>query len=71
MKTFEEAWSEKEAAGYQYGANALEQVRLGWEMRAAAEAEAKACTCADPTLKCHAGVGEYCTTCRKYRRTQG
>lgn len=33
MKTFEQAWAEKERAGYQYGHDALEQVRLGWEMR--------------------------------------
>jgi hypothetical protein len=39
MKTFEEAWAEKEAAGYQYGADALEQVWFGWEIREAAEKE--------------------------------
>jgi hypothetical protein len=39
MKTFEEAWAEKVAAGYQYGEDALEQVRFGWEMRAASELE--------------------------------
>ncbi len=32
-KTFEEVWAEKEAEGYQYGEDALEQVRLGWELR--------------------------------------
>lgn len=31
--TFEEAWSLKELEGYQYGPDALEQVRLGWELR--------------------------------------
>jgi hypothetical protein len=31
--SFEEAWRLKEAEGYQYGQDALEQVRLGWEMR--------------------------------------
>lgn len=34
-KTFEEAWAAKEAEGFRYGADALEQVRLGWEMRGA------------------------------------
>lgn len=33
MKTFEQAWAEKEAEGYQYGRDALEQVRFGWELR--------------------------------------
>jgi hypothetical protein len=31
-KTFEEAWAEKEAEGYQYGEEALEQVRFGWDI---------------------------------------
>jgi hypothetical protein len=30
--TFEQAWAEKERAGYQYGEDALEQVRMGWDM---------------------------------------
>jgi len=34
--TFEEAWAKKEAEGYQYGADALEQVRFGWELRESA-----------------------------------
>ena len=34
--TFEQAWAEKEAAGYQYGADALEQVKFGWEIALAA-----------------------------------
>lgn len=29
---FEQAWALKEAEGYQYGEDALEQVRMGWEM---------------------------------------
>jgi len=33
MKTFEEAWAEMEARGYQYGADALENVRFGWNLR--------------------------------------
>lgn len=33
VTTFEEAWKRKEAEGYQYGADALEQVRFGWELR--------------------------------------
>ena len=37
MKTFEEAWDEKEREGFSYGHDALEQVHLGWEMRAACE----------------------------------
>lgn len=30
--TFDQAWARMEAAGYQYGHEALEQVRLGWEL---------------------------------------
>ncbi len=30
--SFEEAWAAKEAEGYQYGDDALEQVQLGWEL---------------------------------------
>jgi len=36
-KTFEEAWAEKEKQGYQYGADALEQVRMGWELHEGAD----------------------------------
>lgn len=32
-KTFEEAWAEKEREGFQYGEDALEYVRFGWELR--------------------------------------
>jgi len=32
MKTFEKTWAGKVAEGYQYGAEALEQVRFGWEI---------------------------------------
>lgn len=31
--TFEEAWAKKEAEGYQYGRDALEQVHFGWKIR--------------------------------------
>lgn len=31
-KTFKEVWAEKQAEGYQYGEDALEHVRLGWEL---------------------------------------
>lgn len=31
-RSFEEAWAEKEADGYRYGTDALEQVRFGWEI---------------------------------------
>lgn len=31
-KTFEQAWAKKEAEGYQYGSDALEHVRFGWEI---------------------------------------
>lgn len=37
--TFEEAWKRMEAKGYQYGPGALEQVRLGWELRQMVDAE--------------------------------
>lgn len=30
--TFEQVWSKMEAQGYQYGPEALEQVRFGWEL---------------------------------------
>lgn len=33
IPTFEEAWAVKKAEGYQYGEDALEQVRFGWELR--------------------------------------
>lgn len=33
IPTFEEAWKKKEAEGYQYGRDALEGVRFGWEIR--------------------------------------
>ena len=32
MKTFEQAWSEQKAQGYDYGYEALENVRFGWEL---------------------------------------
>jgi hypothetical protein len=32
MRTFEQVWAEKEAAGYRYGEDALEQVRFGWRL---------------------------------------
>lgn len=31
-QTFEEAWAEFEAAGFQYGEDALDNVRLGFEI---------------------------------------
>ena len=31
--SFEDAWKEKVAEGYQYGSDALEQVRFGWDIR--------------------------------------
>ena len=46
MTTFDEAWAKKVTEGYQYGPDALEQVRFGWEIHeaeiAAAEADAMA-----------------------------
>jgi len=39
MITFEEAWAKKEAAGYQYGQDALEQVRVGWDLAMEARAD--------------------------------
>lgn len=32
MITFKEAWAKKKSEGYQYGPDALEQVRFGWEL---------------------------------------
>lgn len=32
VRTFEEVWAEKEAAGFRYGRDALEQVRFGFEL---------------------------------------
>ena len=40
MKTFDEVWAEKEREGYQYGEDALEQVRFGWELAHKAHGEA-------------------------------
>lgn len=37
--TFDRAWAVKEAQGYDYGEDALEQVRLGWEMALEAAAQ--------------------------------
>ena len=34
--TFEDAWAEKEEIGFHYGEDALENVRLGWDMARAA-----------------------------------
>lgn len=34
--SFEQAWAQKEAEGYQYGHDALENVRFGWEIAVAA-----------------------------------
>lgn len=46
MTTFEEVWAKKAAEGYQYGEDALEHVRFGWEIHeaevAAAESDAMA-----------------------------
>lgn len=39
--TFEAAWAKKVAEGYLYGRDALEQVRFGWEIRAAADRDAR------------------------------
>lgn len=32
MKTFKEVWAEKEAEGYRYGSDALDQVEFGWDL---------------------------------------
>jgi hypothetical protein len=40
-KTFEMVWKEKMAEGYQYGDDALEQVKFGWELAMKAVREAK------------------------------
>lgn len=37
-RTFDELWADKEREGYQYGREALENVRFGWELRAREEA---------------------------------
>ena len=39
MKTFKEAWAEKEAQGYQYGEDALCGVNFGWEIALTAMAQ--------------------------------
>jgi len=41
-KTFEEAWAAKEREGYRYGEDALELVRLGWQIRDGCEGEPRA-----------------------------
>jgi hypothetical protein len=40
-KTFEMVWLEKMAEGYQYGDDALEQVKFGWELAMKAVKDAK------------------------------
>jgi hypothetical protein len=42
MKTFKEAWAEKEREGYQYGGDALENVEFGWEIAQAEMRDAEA-----------------------------
>lgn len=32
MKNFKEKWEDKEREGYQYGRDALEGVRFGWDL---------------------------------------
>lgn len=41
-KTFEEVWAQKEAEGYQYGHDALEQVHFGFELGLAYAAKLRA-----------------------------
>lgn len=42
LPTFEEAWAKKvKEEGYQYGEDALEQVRFGWDIRVEAERDAQ------------------------------
>ncbi|GMG89625.1 hypothetical protein Cmtc_08450 [Cupriavidus sp. TKC] len=39
-RTFEQAWAEKERQGYKYGNDALECVRMGWDMACASKPHA-------------------------------
>lgn len=41
MKTFEEIWAVMKSKGYQYGSDALEQVKFGWELGLEALKEAR------------------------------
>lgn len=58
--TFDEAWSEKEAAGYQYGRDALEQVRFGWEIRESYIASRKCALC--ESIMTHSGACSDCVS---------
>ena len=40
--SFEDAWAAKEREGFQYGPEAVDNVRFGWELREACEREARA-----------------------------
>lgn len=65
---FDEAWARKEAEGYSYGQDALEQVRLGWEMAVAAlGARSEPCYhCGGPTRPHADGMGMICCdACKK------
>ena len=41
MKTFEQVWAELEKQGYQYGEDALTNVKLGWRLAIVAVLEAQ------------------------------
>ena len=64
MSDFDIAWKEMEKRGFQYGKDALEQVRLGWHMRddelAAARADVERLT----------GELKYETEARQYLANQ-
>ena len=70
MKTFEEAWADKEAEGYQYGRDALEQVRFGWELALAAR-DAELATARAELKKRHDGDPSIPMTPYDYGYEQG
>jgi len=71
--TFEQAWATYEAKGYQYGKDALEQVRFGWEIahEFAIAAPPAAPAPAAPDLKHKPTVQRLMDLARKFRATPG
>ena len=57
MKTFKEAWAEKEAQGYQYGEDALCGVNFGWEIALTAMAQDEEAALAAAVVE----AAEHCT----------
>lgn len=55
MRTFDEVWAEQAAKGYQYGPDALEGVRFGWELACQAPDELPPASFAGGNINDHEG----------------